>query len=230
MQKYIWVLEDEEQIARSVKRYLEREGYLVSTFDKVAKLRASISDELPDAFILDINLPDGNGVALTQVLRELTDKPILLITGRADLEDRIKGLDAGADDYILKPFDLEELAARLRRNISRSGSTGEWRTGEIVVDDITLDRTAGKLSRKNGAVIDLTDWEVKLLHYLMSSPNKVVSREHLYEFARGRILDPDDRSLDVYIHRIRKALKILDPNNERVRTVRGEGYVFLTNE
>jgi DNA-binding response OmpR family regulator len=137
----IWIVEDDRDITELLSAYLKRDGFSVEVFHSGGALLGRLGDGLPSIFLVDISLPDYDGISLTRKIRATTDRPVLLVTGRGGLEDRVKGLDAGADDYIVKPFELAELSARVRSNLRRvtpdEEDTKSGRLGDFELDGMT---------------------------------------------------------------------------------------------
>jgi DNA-binding response OmpR family regulator len=201
---------------------LESNGFEVtSAFDGEDGLRAA-RDDRPDAIVLDLQLPRLNGVDLCRRLRsEGNAVPILMLTARSTVPDRIGGLDAGADDYLVKPFSLGELAARLRA-LGRRGKT----TPQVIeAGPLQLD-TGAREARVNGSPVELTGTEFALLEYLMQNAGQVLSRDQLREEVWGEGFEPASNVVDIYVHYVRRKLKAAGLEADPIRTVRGLGYAF----
>jgi DNA-binding response OmpR family regulator len=201
---------------------LESNGFEVtSAFDGEDGLRAA-RDDRPDAIVLDLQLPRLNGVDLCRRLRsEGNSVPILMLTARSTVPDRIGGLDAGADDYLVKPFSLGELAARLRA-LGRRGKT----TPQVIeAGPLQLD-TGAREARVNGSPVELTGTEFALLEYLMQNVGQVLSRDQLREEVWGEGFEPASNVVDIYVHYVRRKLKAAGLEADPIRTVRGLGYAF----
>jgi DNA-binding response OmpR family regulator len=201
---------------------LESNGFEVtSAFDGEDGLRAA-RDDRPDAIVLDLQLPRLNGVDLCRRLRsEGNSVPILMLTARSTVPDRIGGLDAGADDYLVKPFSLGELAARLRA-LGRRGKT----TPQVIeAGPLQLD-TGAREARVNGSPVELTGTEFALLEYLMQNAGQVLSRDQLREEVWGEGFEPASNVVDIYVHYVRRKLKAAGLEADPIRTVRGLGYAF----
>jgi DNA-binding response OmpR family regulator len=223
----IWIVEDDRDITELLSAYLKRDGFNVEVFHSGGALLASLGEGLPSIFLVDISLPDYDGISLTRKIRATTNRPVLLVTGRGGLEDRVKGLDAGADDYIVKPFELAELSARVRSNLRRVApderDSKSGRLGEFELDGMT-----GAL-RFQEREIALTDKEASILGYLLNNPNRDIPRDEICLFLNGQNWDGADRSLDVYLCRIRNKMKELNPKFNGIKTVRGVGYKLSAN-
>jgi DNA-binding response OmpR family regulator len=218
----VLVVEDDQPLVRIMTKSLESNGFEVtSAFDGENGLRAA-RDDRPDAIVLDLQLPRLNGVDLCRRLRsEGNSVPILMLTARSTIPDRIGGLDAGADDYLVKPFSLGELAARLRA-LGRRGKT----TPQVIeAGPLQLD-TGAREARVNGSPVELTGTEFALLEYLMQNAGQVLSRDQLREEVWGEGFEPASNVVDIYVHYVRRKLKAAGLEADPIRTVRGLGYAF----
>ncbi|HEX5197686.1 MAG TPA: response regulator transcription factor [Gaiellales bacterium] len=218
----VLVVEDDQPLVRIMTKSLESNGFEVtSAFDGEDGLRAA-RDDRPDAIVLDLQLPRLNGVDLCRRLRsEGNAVPILMLTARSTVPDRIGGLDAGADDYLVKPFSLGELAARLRA-LGRRGKT----TPQVIeAGPLQLD-TGAREARVNGSPVELTGTEFALLEYLMQNAGQVLSRDQLREEVWGEGFEPASNVVDIYVHYVRRKLKAAGLEADPIRTVRGLGYAF----
>jgi heavy metal response regulator len=218
------VIEDEKKVARFIKKGLEEEGYAVDlAFDGEEGL-AMLLDQVHDLILLDMALPKIDGL---QVLKKLREKkvrtPVLLLTVRATIEDKVLGLDSGADDYLTKPFAFQELLARIRALLRRKGEVGD---PLLRVEDLVLD-PARRLVTRGGEKIDLTTKEFALLEYLMRNAGRVVSRAMISEHVWNYDFDTETNVIDVYINYLRRKIDSgRDP--KLIHTVRGSGYVLKT--
>lgn len=222
--KQLLLVEDEKILAKNIAFFLEREGYEVDIeYDGEAAL-ASYKAKPYDLVLLDWTLPKKDGLEVCKQIRKESNVPIIMITAKGEILDRIIGLELGADDYLVKPFDQRELLARihaiLRRNgdYSKESNTGQW----LIYDDLKLDREKLLIVYGNDT-IELTVNEYKLLEILMKKPQNVYSREYLYEEVWGGLLGYNDRTVDVTISRLRKKLMFLTGKNY-FQAVRGMGY------
>ena len=218
----ILVIEDEKKVARFIKKGLEEEGYAVDlAFDGEEGL-AMVLDQVHDLIILDIALPKIDGL---QVLKKLRGKkvpaPVLLLTVRATIEDKVLGLDSGADDYLTKPFAFQELLARIRALLRRKAEVGP---PLLQVEDLVLD-PARHLVTRGGERIDLTSKEFSLLEYLMRNADRVVTRAMISEHVWSYDFDTETNVIDVYVNYLRRKI---DSRGEKklIHTVRGSGYVL----
>ena len=218
----VLVVEDDQPLVRIMTKSLESNGFEVtSAFDGEDGLRAA-RDDRPDAIVLDLQLPRLNGVDLCRRLRsEGNAVPILMLTARSTVPDRIGGLDAGADDYLVKPFSLGELAARLRA-LGRRGKT----TPQVIeAGPLQLD-TGAREARVNGSPVELTGTEFALLEYLMQNAGQVLSHDQLREEVWGEGFEAASNVVDIYVHYVRRKLKAAGLEADPIRTVRGLGYAF----
>lgn len=221
----VLVVEDEESLALLLRYNLEAEGYAVELIYRGDEAEISIAEAPPDLIVLDWMLPGISGLELCRRLRAGKDSaniPIILLTARSEENDRIRGLATGADDYVVKPFSLPELMARVRAILRRTNP--ERIAAMLTAGDIELDREQHRVTR-NGRLVRLGPTEFRLLEFLMQSPGRVYSRSQLLDGVWGRDVYVDERTVDVHIGRLRKAL-IRGPEPDPVRTVRGAGYAF----
>jgi heavy metal response regulator len=216
------VVEDEKKVASFIKKGLEEEGYVVDlTHDGESGLELAL-EQVHDLIVLDLHLPKKNGLRLLQELRaEKVNTPVLLLTVRAAVEDKVLGLDAGADDYLTKPFAFQELLARVRALLRRRA---EAEAVILQVADLTLD-PAHRLVQRGDEPIELTPREFTLLDYLMRNPGRVLTRTMIAERVWGYDFDPMTNVIDVYVNYLRKKI---DAHREPklIHTVRGVGYVL----
>jgi two-component system OmpR family response regulator len=214
------LVEDDLKLSRALSRGLEQEGYAVDRAPTAAEALARASERNYDAVVLDVMLPDRDGYAVCAELRERDATiPVLMLTALGAVEDRIRGLDTGADDYLVKPFDFGELLARVRALIRRGPSErpAAIEVGELRADPLTRIVTWGELSA------ELTPREFDLLEFLLRRPGLVVPRERLLEHVWGEDYDGSANVVDVYIGYLRKKL---EGDQQLIRTVRGVGFVL----
>jgi two-component system response regulator MprA len=218
----VLVVEDDAAVRRSVERALSFEGYDVVTAEDGIKGLVAIAEKVPDAVVLDVMMPSLDGLALCRRVRSAGDRtPILMLTARHELDDRVAGLDAGADDYLVKPFALEELLARVRALLRRSAPEGEshvHRVGDLVLDP------AARTVRRGNRSVDLTKTEFDLLELLMLNARIVLSRDTIYERIWGIDFETTSNSLDVYVGYLRRKTEA-DGEERLIHTIRGVGYV-----
>jgi two-component system, OmpR family, phosphate regulon response regulator OmpR len=231
----ILVLDDDARLRDLLRRYLGEQGFAVQVADSAARLRDLLARERFDLIVLDVMMPQEDGLSVLKRLRSSGDTtPVLMLTAQAEVNDRITGLELGADDYLAKPFSPPELVARIQAVLRRAPTpdapgapTAEEES--VQFGDFTLD-LARRTLHKHGQLCAMTAGEFGVLKILAKNPQKTLSRDRLMELARGRELSAFDRSLDVQISRIRKLLGQDDAAKPQyVQTVRGVGYVFLVN-
>lgn len=223
MTPYILVVEDEEALRTLLSYNLEKEGYAVATAGDGEEALMMVNERLPDLLILDWMLPKVPGIEVCRRVRARTDArnvPIVMLTARGEESDRIRGLDIGADDYVVKPFSMTELLARVRAVLRRirPGLAED----KLAVGDISVDRTAHRVKRGDRD-IHLGPTEFRLLDYLIQHPGRVFSREQLLDAVWGSDVYVEARTVDVHVGRLRKAINAkneIDP----IRTVRSAGY------
>ncbi|MFP5399641.1 MAG: winged helix-turn-helix domain-containing protein [Gammaproteobacteria bacterium] len=224
------LIDDDLRLAAMVGDYLRAAGYDVDVAGTLAEGRARLARELPDALVLDLMLPDGDGLDLTRELRadpRTRRLPLLMLTARGEPTDRIVGLEIGADDYLPQPFEPRELLARVKALLRRASSEvpGEvLRFGRLEVD---LDQRRARL---DGRDCDLTAHQFDLLVVLARSAGRVLSRDQIMDALKGHPVDAFDRSIDVHVSRIRAAIEDDPKNPRRVLTVRGAGYLFARRQ
>ena len=223
----ILLVEDDARLAEMVRSYLEKAGFEVGVSATARDgLKRARADGF-DAMVLDLMLPDQDGLEVCRALRAESDLPILMLTARGDDEDRIVGLELGADDYLAKPFNPRELLARLKAILRRrSGArVGERRRPPLRFGRLEIDKDA-RVVRVAGAERALTSYQFDLLCALADAAGRVMSRERLMEKVKGEALEAFDRSIDVHVARIRAAIEDDPKRPRRILTVRGAGYVF----
>ena len=225
MSATILVVEDEPQVQELLAVNLEHAGHRVLRASSAEDAEAAIREELPDVLILDWMLPGESGVSLARRLRssERTQRlPILMLTARAMEQDKISGLEAGADDYLTKPFSPKELAARIKAVLRRRAP--ELADDVVQIAGLRLD-PAGKRVTANGQVVELGPTEFRLLHFFMTHPERIYTRAQLLDQVWGDHVFIEERTIDVHIRRLRKELEPTG-HDRLVDTVRGSGYGF----
>ncbi len=221
---HVLLVEDDPSVRGAVERVLRGAGHKVDPVTAGDKGLAAATATPYDAIVLDRGLPGLDGLEVCRQLRASgSSVPILMLTARAAVTERVEGLDAGADDYLVKPFALEELLARLRAFERRSPATGQAR-GTLRFDDLELDRDA-MTARRAGREIALSRTEYQLLELLLANPKRVLSRDVIFEKVWGYDFGPDSNSLDVYIGYLRRKLE-QNGDKRLIHTVRGVGYVM----
>ena len=218
----ILVVEDEMHLREQIKSALEKKGYSVDLAIDGEEGRYYGTEYQYDVAIIDLGLPKVSGIDLIKELRQQDiNYPILILTARGHWQDKVDGLEAGADDYVVKPFEMEEVFARLNALIRRSAGHAK---PVVSVGGIELDTAAQKVLL-NGAAVELTSFEYKVLEYLMLRPGEVVSKTVLTEHIYAQDFDRDSNTIEVFVGRLRKKL---DPDNQLkpIETLRGRGYRF----
>ena len=224
MQPSILIAEDDSDIRGLLKLYLESEGYRVlEAADGAAALELA-RRETPDMAILDVMMPKMNGFELTRALRKTSDIPILILSAKSQDNDKILGLNLGADDYIAKPFNPVEIVARVKAQLRRASRGGG---SVLTAGGLTLD-TAGFQLLKNGRPILLTPMEYKILAMLMRAPGRIFTKIQLYEGVVGPYFEGDDNTMMVHISKLREKIEDDPKNPAYIITVRGLGYKFGT--
>jgi len=229
MGKKILVVDDQELLAKGLARSLQNEGYETVTAYDGRTAREKFQKERFDLIILDIMLPEVDGLTLCREFRSLSDVPVIMLTARGDDIDKIVGLEMGADDYLAKPFNMRELLARIKAVLRRAGRASETSAGQLVRGGMTLDLMKRRLFISDREV-PLTGREFELLALLAASPGRVLTREKLLELVWGYDYIGEDRTVDVHIRRLREKIEP-DPGRPRyILTKWGVGYYFNDEE
>ena len=226
MKTRIVVVEDEEALGVLLRYNLEAEGYQVDVIENGDEADIRLKEEMPDLLLLDWMLPGLSGVEICRRLRQRPETerlPILMLTARGEEAERVRGLSVGADDYVVKPFSMPELMARIRAMLRRARP--EKLSTQLSAGDIELDRETHRV-RRSGREIKLGPTEFRLLEFFMESPGRVFSREQLLDGVWGRDIYVDERTVDVHIGRLRKAINRAR-ERDPIRTVRGAGYMYV---
>jgi len=225
------LVDDDTRLASMVSEYLGRAGFEVETAGSLAAGREFLAANHYDALVLDLMLPDGDGLELCRELRgaaKTRQLPLLMLTARGEPMDRIVGLELGADDYLPKPFEPRELLARVKALLRRASPSANGddvlRFGRLEID------LGARVARLDGKVCDLTGHQFDLLVVLAQSPGRVLSRDQIMDALKGHPLEAFDRSIDVHISRIRAVIEDDPKAPRRVLTVRGAGYVFARKQ
>lgn len=224
MSPRILVVEDEDALSTLLQYNLEKDGYEVALAADGEDALTQVAEQAPDLVILDWMLPKISGIEVCRRLRQRTETrnmPIIMLTARGEETDRIRGLDTGADDYVIKPFAMSELSARIRavmRRIRPGLSEDQVQRGDLVID-----RVAHRV-RRSGKEIHLGPTEFRLLDHFMQHPGRVFSREQLLDAVWGREVYVEARTVDVHVGRLRKALNRKEDDVDPIRTVRSAGY------
>ena len=223
----ILLIDDDPRLAAMVAEYLGGAGYRVATAPDGTHGLARLEREPYDAVVLDLSLPDIDGLEVCRRLRARWEVPVLMLTARGDATDRIVGLELGADDYLPKPFEPRELLARLRAILRRKKAPP--RSTVLEFGRLEIDRDA-RAVRVNGAEKILTSLQFALLVALAENAGRVLSRDALMDLVKGEKLEAFDRSIDVHVSRIRAAIEADPKKPRRIVTVRGAGYVFAKQQ
>lgn len=230
---HILVVDDDTEIRSLLQEYLSRHGYRVTAAADGRAMEQALEDARIDLVVLDVMLPGEDGVSLCRRLRDRSTLPVIMLTARGEENDRIAGLETGADDYLPKPFNPRELLARITSVLRRARMLPE----ELSPEDVRsfrfggwqLDTLSRQLTSPDRIVVPLSGAEYRLLCIFLNHPNVVLSREQLMEMSRGREMNqPFDRSIDVQISRLRQRLRDDGREPDFIRSVRGEGYLFAS--
>ncbi|WJW75073.1 phosphate regulon transcriptional regulator PhoB [Thiohalobacter sp. IOR34] len=225
----ILIVEDEPAIREMVGFALDRAGFAHLEAENASEAQVAVADRQPDLVLLDWMLPDMSGIELARRLKkdELTaGVPIIMLTARGEEEDKVRGLEAGADDYVTKPFSPRELVARIKAVLRRvAGEAGEQ---PIEFEGLVLDPLGHRVSA-HGKPLEMGPTEFRLLHFFMTHPERVFSRSRLLDSVWGRNVYVEERTVDVHIRRLRKALQA-EGHDRLIQTVRGAGYRFSTRD
>jgi two-component system phosphate regulon response regulator PhoB len=225
MKTHILVIEDEAALVELIRYNLEKEGFRVSAANDGEEGLALLKESKPDLLVLDWMLPHVSGIEICRQIRrrtELRDLPVIMLTARGEEADRIRGLEVGADDYIIKPFSPSELVARIRAVLRRARPSGADEM--LTYSGIAMDLAAHRVIR-NGRSIHLGPTEFRLLRFFMERPGRVFTREQLLDGVWGRDLYVELRTVDVHIRRLRKAING-EGERDPIRTVRSAGYAL----
>lgn len=222
----ILVVEDEPKITELLKLYLERDGYQVVTASSGELALATFHEKAPELVLLDINLPEVNGLEVCRQIRRESDLPIIMLTARDEEADKLIGLELGADDYITKPFSPREVIARVRAVLRRAAPAQPQQPQETLrAGELMLDPERHEL-RRGGAVLDLTPTEFRLLEVLMRNPGRVYSRLQLLDLVQGEAFEGYERTIDAHVKNLRSKIEPDPQRPTHVLTVYGVGYKF----
>ncbi len=223
---HILVVDDDSRLRELLRQYLQDNDFSVSVAADATEARRLLDGIEFDLIILDVMMPGDDGFTLTQTIREKSAIPILMLTARVEVEDRIQGLEKGVDDYLSKPFEPRELLLRLSNILKRVGVTHQNKnSGLIIFGDCVFDASAGVL-KKRQETIHLTSVEENLLRILLNSKGEPVSREALLRESR---MDGNERTIDVQVNRLRQKIETVPKWPRYLRTVRGRGYLLQTD-
>lgn len=225
---HVLVVDDDAEIGAMLAGYLQSQAMRVSLAADGAGLRAAMQQQAVDLVLLDLGLPDEDGLSLIRDLRSRWQGPVIIVSGRGESVERIVGLELGADDYITKPFDLRELLARIRSVARRTQPppADAARGATYAFAGMRLEVAARRLADRDGADIALTAGEFDLLLALVERPQQVLTRDQLMNTMHGRDAGPFDRAIDVQVGRLRRKLEADPAHPELIKSVRGAGYYF----
>ena len=218
------MIEDDARLAAMVVEYLTHNGFNVARAGRAGEGLAWLAAHRAELVILDLMLPDGDGLDVCRAIRAKSDTPVLMLTAKGDPTDRVVGLELGADDYLSKPFEPRELLARIRAVLRRRGALAHT-AANLRFGRLEIDRDA-RVVRVDGAPRDITGHQFALVVTMAEHAGRVLSREQLMDMVKGEALEAFDRSIDVHIARIRAAIEDDPKAPRRILTVRGAGYVF----
>lgn len=232
----ILLVDDDEEITCMLAAYLQRYGMHTHTACDGPSMRAALARTATDLVVLDWMLPDTSGLALAAELRAGSHTPVIMLTARTSALDRVHGLEAGADDYVTKPFEPRELVARiqcvLRRCAGESPATVTAHVaaaGVVAFDGWELHRNRRQLRTPSGTVVPLSTAEFRLLNTFLNKPHALLSRHQLLDEARGRAVEQSDRSIDLLVSRLRSKLTHSPGTGPAIKTIRGGGYMFTAD-
>ena len=225
------LVDDEASLREPLAEYLTRQGFSVRDAESAAAARTALLDSTPDLVLLDIMMPGEDGLSLCRHLVETRNLPVILLTAKGEATDRIIGLEIGADDYLVKPFEPRELVARIRsvlRRATRPGTDPQADTN-YAFEGWELDPLKRKLIDPEGAVISISTAEFRLLRAFLDHPRQVLDRDRLLDMVQGREAHLFDRAVDNQISRLRRKIEADSRNPEYIQTVRGGGYRFAAD-
>ncbi len=229
----ILAIDDDDALREMMDEYLGRQGFRILQAANASEARELLQQHSPTVVLLDIGMPGEDGLSLARYIREHLDIGIIIVSASGEAVDRIIGLEIGADDYIAKPFDLRELLARIRSVIRRyeHQSAAPAATPEppatVTIGRCRLQLQSQQLFDRDGQELPITQMEFDLLRVMIERPNRVLSRDQILNLTQNRDWDPNDRSVDIRIARLRRKIEV-DPEHPRsIRTVRGGGYMYV---
>ncbi len=223
----ILVVDDEKNICDLLRMYLEKEGYSVVMAHNGVDAVSMFNSENPDLVLLDIMLPQLDGWQVCREIRKLSEKPIIMLTAKDEVFDKVLGLELGADDYVTKPFDTKEIIARIKAVLRRTSAVKESEIKEVKYDKLSVNLTNYEM-KVDGVVVDTPPKELELIYYLASNPDRVFTRDQLLDDVWGFDYFGDSRTVDVHIKRLRDKLKGVSEEWE-LRTIWSVGYKFETH-
>jgi len=221
----ILVVDDEELLVKGIRFNLQNDGYEVITGSNGAEAITAAKNEKPDLIVLDVMMPEVDGLTACSAIREFSNVPIILLTAKSDDMDKLMGFDNGADDYLTKPFNILELKARIRALLRRATSHTASAAATLTIGSISLDLDARNAYR-SGELVELTAREFDVIEFLMRNPNRVYSREALLDTIWAYEYRSDIRTVDVHIRRLREKLEENPADPQYIMTKWGVGYYF----
>jgi len=230
-QPRLLLVDDEATLRVPLAEYLARQGFRVTEADNAARARSVLRDEVPDLVLLDIMMPGEDGLSLCRHMVEARDIPVILLTAKGEATDRIVGLEIGADDYVVKPFEPRELVARIRsvlRRAHRSGAPVEDNEAYLF-EGWQLDPLKRRLIDPEGVVVPISSAEFRLLSALLDHPRQVMDRDRLLDLVQGREAHLFDRAVDNQVSRLRRKIEIDSRNPQLIQTVWGGGYMLAAD-
>jgi len=229
-------IDDDAGLQIVITQYLEEDGYEVISAQSVGEAMEIVTNDKPDIILLDLTLPDGEGMTLIPQIQAISQAGIIVVSGKTETTEKIVCLEMGADDYLTKPFEMRELSARIKAVARRQGETVVQdndmpieKTEKLpFIKGWVLDRSQYQLFDEGGASKDLTTGEFKLLEALVLSENKALTREKLFDLTRDGEFEAYDRAIDIQIARIRKKIDDNAEDHEYIKTIRGVGYMYVS--
>jgi two-component system OmpR family response regulator len=225
------LVDDEAALREPLAEYLSRQGFAVSQAVSAAEARSRLRDEKPELVLLDIMMPGEDGLSLCRHLVESQDLPVIFLTARGEATDRIVGLEIGADDYVVKPFEPRELVARIRSVLRRSSRVpaAPAENEAFVFEGWHLDPLKRRLTDAEGAVVAISSVEFRLLMAFLEHPRQVLNRDRLLDMVQGREAHLFDRAVDNQVSRLRRKIEVDSRNPQLIQTVWGGGYMLATD-
>ncbi|MGF1455876.1 MAG: response regulator [Alphaproteobacteria bacterium] len=231
------LVDDDEELRVIIGNYLQGQGFQVLPISTAGEARSALDHADPDLILLDLTLGDDDGLSLCREWRLRTDCPIIMLTARSTVQDRIDGIDLGADDYVCKPFEPRELVSRIRAILRRSRAPEQCRPSTLGTSQAArpavlsflgwrLHVAKRELRAADGALVPLSDAEFDVLLILVERPQRVLSRLEIFDLLHGRAPDPEDRSLDLRISRLRRKIEDDPKQPQLIKTVRAGGFLF----
>ena len=229
---HILAVDDELELLDAIQEYLSLRGFRVSVASNGNEMKNILAHDPADLVLLDLGLPGENGIDLTRKLKSTSNPGVIIVTAHGDSEDRVLGLESGADDYIVKPFNFRELLARVNSVLRRTHNTetrpdNKSSTDTVQIGDWVFGHSSKSLSKADGTTADLSTGELDLLITLIANANKPTSRDELMQATNYREWGPLDRSIDVKIARLRRKIETDPSNPQLIKTVRSIGYVLV---